>query len=135
MTTSSELPISLNHEQSTTEAKSQSLDASLSVADQIEPYLVGITLAALVLGIALRELGGAEWLITAMAVISYIAGGAMGLKASLESLREGQINVDLLMILAAIGAAIIGSWPEGATLLFLFSFSNLLQNYAMDRSR
>jgi Cd2+/Zn2+-exporting ATPase len=39
------------------------------------------------------------------------------------------------MILAALGAAIIGQPGEGAILLFLFSLSNTLQTYAMDRSR
>ncbi|MFN8531283.1 MAG: hypothetical protein U0670_21990 [Anaerolineae bacterium] len=36
------------------------------------------------------------------------------------------------MILAAVGAAIIGDWHEGAILLFLFSLSNVLQDYAVE---
>ena len=47
----------------------------------------------------------------------------------------GQVDVDLLMILAAVGAASIGSWHEGGLLLFLFSLSNVLQDYAIGRSR
>src|SRR5260221_10864128 len=39
------------------------------------------------------------------------------------------------MVLAAAGAAIVNQWHEGAILLFLFSLSNVLQAYAMDRSR
>ena len=39
------------------------------------------------------------------------------------------------MVLAAIGAAVTGHWHEGGVLLFLFSLSNTLQSYAMDRSR
>ena len=39
------------------------------------------------------------------------------------------------MLIAAIGAASIGEWHEGATLLFLFSLSNVLQDYALNRSR
>ncbi|WP_299025282.1 heavy metal translocating P-type ATPase [uncultured Thermanaerothrix sp.] len=67
--------------------------------------------------------------------LAYLTGGWFGLLASLEALREKILNVDLLMILAALGAAIIGSPAEGAVLLFLFSLSNTLQAYAMDRSR
>lgn len=67
--------------------------------------------------------------------ISYATGGWFGLKASTKALMEKNINVDLLMILAAIGAAAVGQPAEGATLLFLFSLSNTLQTYAMDRSR
>lgn len=68
-------------------------------------------------------------------VVAYVAGGAFGLKAGLESLRERTIDVDLLMILAALGAALVGAPFEGAMLLFLFSLSNVLQNYALDRTR
>lgn len=47
---------------------------------------------------------------------------------------EGQLNVDLLMILAAIGAAAIGDWIEGVVLLFLFSLSGTLEAFAMCRT-
>jgi Cd2+/Zn2+-exporting ATPase len=86
-------------------------------------------------GLLVRAVEGFMWLEIGLALIAYAAGGTFGLSAGIKSLREGQINVDLLMILAALGAAFIGSWPEGATLLFLFSLSNVLQEYAMDRSR
>lgn len=66
---------------------------------------------------------------------AYLTGGYAGLVESLKALSRFEINVDILMILAAIGAAIIDNWLEGATLLFLFSLSNTLQDYAMGRSR
>ncbi len=66
---------------------------------------------------------------------AYAFGGYFGLLESLQALKERHLNVDLLMILAALGAAAIGQPAEGAVLLFLFSLSNTLQSYAMDRSR
>jgi Zn2+/Cd2+-exporting ATPase len=109
--------------------------ASLLRQELVEPTLVLLTLLGLVGGVAARALGAPGWLVSTLAAISYAAGGYFGLKAGIRDLLKLQINVDLLMILAATGAAIIGSWAEGATLLFLFSLSNLLQNYALDRSR
>jgi Zn2+/Cd2+-exporting ATPase len=103
--------------------------------EQLQPLFVATTLVALLLGILARALGETELAIGLLAVVSYFTGGIFGLIDGVSAIRERQINVDLLMILAAIGAALIGSWPEGATLLFLFSFSNLLQSYALDRSR
>ena len=50
-------------------------------------------------------------------------------------MRERTLDVDVLMVLAAIGAAIGGAPFEGALLLFLFSFSNVLQRYAMERTQ
>ena len=59
-------------------------------------------------------------------VLAYVAGGFYGAKSAAESLLVGKIDVDLLMVLAALGAAFIGQWHEGAVLLFLF----LAQQYA-----
>jgi Cd2+/Zn2+-exporting ATPase len=67
--------------------------------------------------------------------VAYVTGGVFGVTAGIESLKEGKIDVDILMVLAAVGAAIVGAPFEGVLLLFLFSLSNVLQNYAMGRTR
>lgn len=66
---------------------------------------------------------------------AYIAGGVFAVQASLRSLRQWTIDVDLLMVLAALGAAVVRAPFEGAVLLFLFSLSNVLQTYAIGRTR
>ena len=66
----------------------------------------------------------------AAAAVASLIGGIIPLKNSLASLREGALNVDLLMLLAATGAAIIGEWLEGSVLLFLFSLSGTLEAFA-----
>lgn len=52
-------------------------------------------------------------------------------------LRQGKFrfNIDLLMVVAAIGAAILGEWVEGALLLFLFSLGHALEHYALGRAK
>ncbi len=67
--------------------------------------------------------------------LSYLSGGYYGLMDGIGALKEKRLDVNLLMILAALGAAAIGSPAEGAILLFLFSLSNTLQSFAMGRSR
>ena len=67
--------------------------------------------------------------------VAYVFGGWYGLKDSVEALREPAIEIDLLMILAATGALLIGAPFEGAMLLFLFSLSTVLEAYAIGRSR
>ena len=67
--------------------------------------------------------------------VAYLAGGYFGLLDGLSLLRKRRLDVNLLMITAALGAAMIGQPAEGAVLLFLFSLSNTLQTFAMDRSR
>ncbi|TVP99548.1 MAG: cadmium-translocating P-type ATPase [Balneolaceae bacterium] len=68
-------------------------------------------------------------------IISYITGGYFGFIETVHHLREGELNIDFLMISAALGAAVLGQWVEGATLLFLFSLSGSLEGYALDKSR
>src|SRR5690606_31072929 len=66
---------------------------------------------------------------------AYVAGGWHATITGLSSLRQGRIEVDLLMVLAALGAAVLGHWEEGVILLFLFTLSNALQALALDRTR
>ncbi len=103
--------------------------------ERLEPILVVVTLLAIAASLIAERLAAPPWLILLANITSYVAGGWFGVQAGVKSLFKREVNVDLLMVLAAIGAAIVDQWHEGATLLFLFSLSNVLQAYAMDRSR
>ncbi|MCB0191639.1 MAG: cadmium-translocating P-type ATPase [Anaerolineae bacterium] len=100
-----------------------------------EAIFTGVTLVAMLSAWLAECLALAPAIAITLYVIAYIAGGVFGVKGGLESLRERTIDVDLLMVLAALGAAAVGAPFEGALLLFLFSLSNVLQDYAMDRTR
>ena len=103
--------------------------------DWLAPRLVALTLVAIVASLLSERFGFPQSLTLALNLLAYVSGGLYGAKSALESLLVGKIDVDLLMILAALGAAVIGQWHEGAVLLFLFSLSNVLQDYAFGRSR
>jgi len=81
------------------------------------------------------RLGLAPQVVSVLYTVAYIAGGYYGLLDGLAVLRQRRLDVNLLMVLAALGAALIGQPAEGAALLFLFSLSNTLQTYALDRNR
>lgn len=69
-------------------------------------------------------------------VISYAVGGWVKAKEGVETLlKERDLDVNLLMIAAAMGAASIGYWNEGAMLIFIFALSGALESYTMERSR
>lgn len=53
----------------------------------------------------------------------------------MKKLLVRQLEIDFLMLVAAVGAAALGEWAEGALLLFLFSISHSLEHYAMGRAR
>ena len=67
-------------------------------------------------------------------VLTYIAGGFYATRQAIASLRQRHVDIDLLMVTAAIGAATIGGWVEGGILLFLFSLGNTLEHYALGRT-
>ncbi|OBZ16276.1 cadmium-translocating P-type ATPase [Bacillus sp. FJAT-27264] len=69
-------------------------------------------------------------------VISYTIGGWIKAKEGVETLvKERDLDVNLLMIAAALGAATIGYWNEGAMLIFIFALSGALESYTMERSK
>ncbi len=66
---------------------------------------------------------------------AFIIGGFAKAKEGIEdTLVDKRLNVELLMILAAVGSAIIGYWAEGAVLIFIFAMSGALETYAMNKS-
>ena len=97
--------------------------------------LTGACLVLLAAGLALERSGlPAAWHTTAFA-LSALTGGWFALRSSLASLARFRFDVNLLMILAALGAGVIGYVFEGAVLMFLFSLSNTLEVYTMGRTR
>src|SRR5262249_55130864 len=68
-------------------------------------------------------------------VAAYIAGSWYTAQEVWERLRERSIDVHFLMLAVAAGAACINAWAEGATLLFLFSFSGALEHFALGRTQ
>lgn len=79
--------------------------------------------------------GHVSGLILVFYLISYFFGGFYSIIEAWENLKNRSFTIDSLMVIAAVGAAILGHWAEGALLLFLFSLGHALEHYAMDRAR
>lgn len=102
------------------------------------PLLCGLLL---LLGWVALHLG---WVGLALLVLaaSYVTGGFASAREGLTTLwQEKQLDVDLLMIVAALGAAGLGLWRreyylliDGATLILIFSISGALESYALGRT-
>lgn len=68
-------------------------------------------------------------------VLSFIIGGYYKAKEGvIEFIETKHFNVDLLMVIAAIGSAIIGYFEEGAILIIIFSLSGALEEFVTARS-
>lgn len=96
------------------------------------PLVCGLLALLGWLGPELQDLP--KWAEMAAFAGAYVAGGAFSLGRSIQSLRARRLDIDLLMLLSALGAASIGEYAEGAALLFLFSLSNALETRALRRT-
>lgn len=94
--------------------------------------LSGILIATGFIG---SYLGLPSFVATILYAIALISSGYKPIKSAYYSLRSRSLDMNVLMSSAAIGAAIIGEWFEGATVVWLFSFGVYLQNRSMDQTR
>jgi cation transport ATPase len=88
-------------------------------------------LALFLCGLAVQLLGGPAW---ALYLAGYLAGGWQPGLAGLRALREKTLDVDLLMVVAAIGAAAIGQVMDGGLLIVIFATSGALEALATART-
>ncbi|TDU43188.1 Cd2+/Zn2+-exporting ATPase [Gelidibacter sediminis] len=92
----------------------------------------------LLIGFLIKTFGSETqsiWMYLTPFIISYAFGGYYITIEAYEKIKRGGFEIDFLMIAAAIGAAYIGSWAEGALLLFLFSLGHALESYAMNKAK
>jgi len=76
-----------------------------------------------------------DWVSLSLYVGAYFFGGYFTAKEAIQTVAKGGFEIDFLMLVAAIGAAALGEWAEGALLLFLFSLGHALEHYAMEKAR
>ncbi|MEV6559696.1 heavy metal translocating P-type ATPase [Nocardia sp. NPDC051756] len=76
-----------------------------------------------------------EWVALALFAATYFFGGYFTIRTAINTVRRGRFEVDFLMLVAAVGAAMVGKWAEGSVLLFLFSLGHALEEYAMGRAQ
>src|SRR5699024_1824699 len=68
-------------------------------------------------------------------ITAFVIGGyAQAKEGILDTIENKELNVELLMVIAAIGASIIGFWTEGAILIFIFALSGALETYTLNKS-
>ncbi|WP_040206341.1 heavy metal translocating P-type ATPase [Neobacillus jeddahensis] len=110
----------------------------VGVLEKIKPHaelvaagLSGVLIAA---GWLFDQYGnGADSIIAYL--LAFVIGGFAKAKEGIEATYENkELNVEMLMIFAAVGSAIIGYWTEGAVLIFIFAVSGALETYTMNKS-
>ena len=104
--------------------------------DEFGVVMTGVTLVGMLLAAA-SAYGGISAQLTAFGLtLVYIFGGLPSAARALQSLWVDHVlDIDLLMVVAAVAAAAVGAAMEGAVLLTLFSLSGMLEHQAMGKAR
>jgi len=118
---------------------SRSHNARDAEENEVIPLLISTVLCALFLILAYlaeRLYTANTWIVISLYVASYATGGYFRLLDGFSALiKRKTLDINFLMILGAIGAAILGRWSEGAILMFLFTLSATLEAFAVGRTR
>ena len=72
---------------------------------------------------------------TLMYAVAMIISGYKPVKSAYYSIKSQSLDMNVLMSVAAIGAALIGEWLEGATVVWLFALGTTLQNMSIEKTR
>ncbi|WP_419956565.1 heavy metal translocating P-type ATPase (plasmid) [Neobacillus niacini] len=103
---------------------------------QKENIKVYISAVLLVISWFLGEQLGEEHILPTIGyAASILIGGYSLFIKGLKNLSRLNFDMNTLMTIAIIGAAIIGEWGEGATVVILFAISEALERYSMDKAR
>ncbi|MFC5603756.1 heavy metal translocating P-type ATPase [Sporosarcina koreensis] len=97
--------------------------------------IAAIVAGILILAAWLIGKDGSSTLSISLYIIAFLIGGFAKAKEGIEeTIADRQLNVEMLMVFAAIGSAVIGYWAEGAILIFIFAISGALETYTLNKS-
>ena len=97
--------------------------------------LVALSGVALGFGLLLQFLGApAVWTVVLCAAAVVLAG-TQTVRRAWGSLLARRLDIHVLMMVAVIGAMLLGEWAEGASVVFLFALAQVLETRAMERAR
>ena len=71
----------------------------------------------------------------ALFAVAILAGGILTVRKARHSLRARSLDINVLMLIAATGAVVLGEWSEAAAVVFLFSVAQALEARTLERAR
>jgi len=102
---------------------------------RLRQMLVLVSGAALGIGFLAQALHARPVLAIGCFVVSLVAAASVTVRKAVSAIRVGALDINVLMLIAAIGAVILGEWSEAATVVFLFAVAQALESRTLDRAR
>jgi len=119
-----------------TGVKVQTGDSSDKGSMTVRTWFVAASGAFTGLGMALQWLGLKDsWITDISFLLAIVAGGWLVAPKAYRALRTFKLDMNVLMIIAVVGAVAIGEHAEGAAIAFLFALSELLESWSVGRAR
>ncbi|MEB2275112.1 cadmium-translocating P-type ATPase [Bacillus sp. ILBB4] len=87
------------------------------------------------LGFIGSHTGIASYMTTVLYAIAMIVSGYKPAKSAYYGIKSRSLDMNVLMTVAALGAAVIGEWLEGATVVWLFALGVALQTRSIEQTR
>jgi Cd2+/Zn2+-exporting ATPase len=116
-------------------ASASSATPAHDATDRRQAWLLGAASVALGMGMLLNAAGLDERWTMAVLAVAVVAGGLTTAKRAMAAIRNRTLDMYVLMMVAVIGAALIGEWFEAATVVVLFSVAQALERRSLDRAR
>lgn len=99
-------------------------------------WFAGICAVAGIAGAVTERLApGSPWIARALFLVGIVAGGWDAAIDTWANLKKREVDIHFLMLAVALGAMFIGAWGEAVLLLFLFSASGAMEEFALDRTQ
>ena len=97
--------------------------------------LVALCGVALVVGLLTGSMHGAPLLVRACFVVSLVIGIGLTVREATKAMLARSLDIQVLMLIAVVGAVALGEWSEAATVVFLFAVAQAIESRTMDRAR
>lgn len=114
---------------------SNKTDVKGSAKDHGPMLATGLSGLLLALGYAGSYSESISFLSPLLYALAIMAGGYRPARSAFFAVKSGSLDMNVLMTAAVLGAAVLGEWLEGATVVWLFALGNLLQMKAIQRTR
>ena len=109
--------------------------ASNDSAARKRSVLVWTSGVALAIGLALHAAGSGVLIERSVLGVAIVAGAMLTVRKAYAALRMRLLDINVLMLVAAVGAVALGQWSEAGSVVFLFALAQTLEARTLERAR